>query len=356
MEIAIGESLKSKDEDSRPHPRVGVVIVKDGKILATSFRGEVAGRHGEYVALEKKLEGVDLSGATVFTTLEPCTTRNHPKIPCARRIVERQVGKVVIGMLDPDWRIRGRGVWDLKAAGIIVEFCAKEYEDQIMEINANFIKSAMKTEYKTSWLPVSATGDGYFENLDLPYRRISIVPLGEMAEIIPPSTENDTWLDNNRPNLMFGYPKPAEYGVAFEIPRVSYAAVSRTGELYYSETMIEQSGIDLGATIRLVGRMLEYAARVYQKFPLRGRLAVEYKLALVEEMELTLSDMLERIVILRNSKHIVSPVPKSVRREIDTEDFKDLNGQAVLVVNDLLRALELGLPAPTVSGLVTKYS
>lgn len=140
---------------------------------------------------------------------------------------------------------------------------------------------------------------------------------------------------------------------------MSYATVSRIGELYYRETIIEQTEgqqVDLGATIRLVGRMLKYAAKVYQRFPYRGRLVVEYKLVLVEEMQLTARDMMERIRILRNSKHIVGPGQKNVKREIDTEDFKDLNAQTAIVVNDLLRALELGLPEQTISELAKKYS
>jgi pyrimidine deaminase RibD-like protein len=52
---------------------VGVVIVKDGKILATGFRGESGkGDHGEYCAL-KKLNEPDVQAATVYTTLEPCS-------------------------------------------------------------------------------------------------------------------------------------------------------------------------------------------------------------------------------------------------------------------------------------------
>jgi pyrimidine deaminase RibD-like protein len=68
--------------------RVGVVIVKDGKILATGHRGESGdGNHGEYCAL-KKLNEADVQGATVYTTLEPCSKRKPPKISCAKRLIE----------------------------------------------------------------------------------------------------------------------------------------------------------------------------------------------------------------------------------------------------------------------------
>jgi pyrimidine deaminase RibD-like protein len=107
--LAIEEARKSVPEDERVHPRVGVVIVKDGQVLATAHRGEIPQCHGEYIALEKKLADVPLAGSTVYTTLEPCTSRNHPKVPCAIRLTERKVARVVIGMLDPDDRISGRG-------------------------------------------------------------------------------------------------------------------------------------------------------------------------------------------------------------------------------------------------------
>lgn len=53
--LAIEEARKSVPEDERIHPRVGIVVVKDGRVLATAHRGEFRQCHGEFVALEKKL-------------------------------------------------------------------------------------------------------------------------------------------------------------------------------------------------------------------------------------------------------------------------------------------------------------
>jgi len=116
--LAIDEARKSTPEDERVHPRVGVVVVKNGRVLAKAYRGEISQCHAEYIALERKLPEASLSGATVYTTLEPCTSRNHPKVPCAIRLTERKVARVVIGMLDPDDRISGRGQRTLRKAGI----------------------------------------------------------------------------------------------------------------------------------------------------------------------------------------------------------------------------------------------
>jgi pyrimidine deaminase RibD-like protein len=103
MERALEAARKSRTEDGRVHPLVGVVVAKDGHLLALAHRGEKkAGEHAEYTALERTLKNRALYGATVYTTLEPCTTRGHPKVPCAQRLIERKVTRVVVGMIDPN--------------------------------------------------------------------------------------------------------------------------------------------------------------------------------------------------------------------------------------------------------------
>lgn len=111
--LAIEEARKSVPEDERVHPRVGVVVVKDGRVFATAHRGEILRCRAEYIALEKKLPEESLSGATVYTTLEPCTSRNHPKVPCAIRLAERKVARVL------NWHARpGRQDKRTRAAGV----------------------------------------------------------------------------------------------------------------------------------------------------------------------------------------------------------------------------------------------
>jgi pyrimidine deaminase RibD-like protein len=140
-ELAIAEARKSvPEQDGRPHPKVGAVVVKDGKILSVAHRGEEPGNHAEYFALEKKLSDEAVAGSTVYATLEPCTTRNHPKIPCAERLVERKVARVVIGMLDPDDRISGRGQRRLRKAGIVTDFFPPDLMREVEEMNREFIR------------------------------------------------------------------------------------------------------------------------------------------------------------------------------------------------------------------------
>jgi len=121
MNLAIAEAQKCYSESKDPKPLVGAVLVRGNQILGRAYRGELApGEHAEYTLLERKLADVNLDGSTLYTTLEPCTSRNDPKVPCAHRIVERKISHVHIGMLDPNPHIRGQGYQVLREANVSV--------------------------------------------------------------------------------------------------------------------------------------------------------------------------------------------------------------------------------------------
>jgi len=145
--LAIEEARKSKSEsDGKPRPKVGAVVVKDGRLLGTAFRGEIPKCHAEYILLERKLKDAALAGATVYTTLEPCTKRNAPKEPCVNWLTARNVERVVIGMLDPNISILGKGIRRLRKAGIKVELFEPDLMAEVEELNREFAEHCDRQE------------------------------------------------------------------------------------------------------------------------------------------------------------------------------------------------------------------
>lgn len=141
MSRAVEIARQCRDEHpDRPSPCVGAVLVRDGEISAEAHRGQFGpGDHAEYCLLEKILPGQDLSGTTLYTTLEPCTSRNPPKVPCAMRIVERGIRDVVIGIYDPDPRVNRKGWAELRDAGVRLRDFPEDLRRQIASDNELFL-------------------------------------------------------------------------------------------------------------------------------------------------------------------------------------------------------------------------
>jgi pyrimidine deaminase RibD-like protein len=158
-EMAIQEARQSVAEDGRAHPKVGAVVVKDGEVVSKAHRGETPKGHAEFIALEGKLSDDLVAGSTVYTTLEPCTTRTHPKIPCAQRLIERRVGRVFIGMLDPNPEIRGLGIQALNDAGIETQFFPRDLQSQIEELNREFIRAQRERQTRANVPSLKTTSE-----------------------------------------------------------------------------------------------------------------------------------------------------------------------------------------------------
>jgi pyrimidine deaminase RibD-like protein len=146
MEAAIAASRKSHDDRTGGVPRVGAVAVGN-EIISEAYRDFETGDHAEYLLLESTDHPIDsLVGATVYTTLEPCTERGttregKKKIPCVERLIERKVDRVVIGMLDPNPIVRGLGFRKLRAANIKADVFPDELMAEVEDINRGFVRA-----------------------------------------------------------------------------------------------------------------------------------------------------------------------------------------------------------------------
>jgi diaminohydroxyphosphoribosylaminopyrimidine deaminase/5-amino-6-(5-phosphoribosylamino)uracil reductase len=139
MRLAVDLAKRCVSED-RGKPLVGAVVVKDGNVLGSGFRGETGeGDHAEYGIL-KRLCDIDLAGAVVFTTLEPCSRRKTPMfIPCAQRLVNVGVSEVHIGIYDPNPVIYRQGWRILRDAGVRLRDFPADLREEIAVDNADFI-------------------------------------------------------------------------------------------------------------------------------------------------------------------------------------------------------------------------
>jgi diaminohydroxyphosphoribosylaminopyrimidine deaminase / 5-amino-6-(5-phosphoribosylamino)uracil reductase len=120
---------------AHPNPRVGAVIVKDGRKVGEGFHVYDRRDHAEIVALRQA--GEQARGATLYVSLEPCCTIGRTG-PCTKAIVAAGVKRVVAAMQDPNPDVAGRGFAELKRAGIAVHVGPGESEAR--RLNEDFAK------------------------------------------------------------------------------------------------------------------------------------------------------------------------------------------------------------------------
>lgn len=105
---------------TRPNPSVGAVIVHQNKIIAEGFTSNYGGNHAEVNAINAVKDKSLLKQATIYVTLEPCSHYGKTP-PCADLIIKHKLKKVVIGTLDTNNLVAGKGVGRLEKAGIDVK-------------------------------------------------------------------------------------------------------------------------------------------------------------------------------------------------------------------------------------------
>ena len=100
-----------------PNPPVGAVLVRGGRVVGEGFHARAGGPHAEIEAI--RAAGSRARGAELFVTLEPCTVHGRTP-PCLDAVLGLDLARVVIGAVDPDPRVRGRGIRGLRRRGVPV--------------------------------------------------------------------------------------------------------------------------------------------------------------------------------------------------------------------------------------------
>ncbi len=117
-----------------PNPRVGCVIVKNGRVIGQGWHQRAGEAHAEIFALRQA--GEVARDATVYVTLEPCSHHGRTP-PCADALIAARVSRVVAAMCDPDPRVSGAGLARLQAAGI--DTAHGLMDSQAQDLNPGFV-------------------------------------------------------------------------------------------------------------------------------------------------------------------------------------------------------------------------
>jgi len=116
---------------TQTNPMVGAVIIHGEKIIGEGLHRQYGEAHAEVHALRDVSKGMKslLPQSTLYVTLEPCSIVG--KTPsCARTLIEQNIGAVVIGTIDPNPKVKGKGIAMLKSAGIPISLGLMEKECQ----------------------------------------------------------------------------------------------------------------------------------------------------------------------------------------------------------------------------------
>ena len=124
--IALAQTATGR---TAPNPLVGCVITQGNEIVGEGFHPKAGEPHAEVFAL--RAAGDRAKNATAYVSLEPCSHFGRTP-PCADALIEAGISRVVVGMVDPDDRVSGRGISRLKEAGIEVIVGVEEAACQVL--------------------------------------------------------------------------------------------------------------------------------------------------------------------------------------------------------------------------------
>ena len=137
-----------------PNPRVGCVLVSNGRVVGEGWHERAGGPHAEVAALNAA--GAQAAGATAYVSLEPCSHHGRTP-PCADALIAAKVSRVVAAMQDPNPKVAGEGIARLRAAGVTAEIGLLESDAR--ELNIGFV-SRMTRQRPWLRLKIAASLDG----------------------------------------------------------------------------------------------------------------------------------------------------------------------------------------------------
>lgn len=157
MSLALRLAKKAEGMTS-PNPLVGAVVVKRGRIIGKGFHKKAGLPHAEIEAfLHAEKQNYNLKGSTLYVTLEPCCHSGKRTPPCVNAIIEKGISRVVVGTLDLNPKVKGKGVKILREKGLEVKVGV--LEEKCREINEGFFKH-VNTGFPFVILKLAATLDG----------------------------------------------------------------------------------------------------------------------------------------------------------------------------------------------------
>lgn len=144
-----------------PNPMVGAVIVHEGRIIGEGWHRKYGGPHAEVNAVQSVRPDDEplLREATIYVSLEPCSHWGKTP-PCAELLVEKGFQRVVVGTLDPNEKVAGRGIKRLREAG--AEVIVGVMEAECRWLNRKFF---MQHEHHRPWITLkwAESADGFID-------------------------------------------------------------------------------------------------------------------------------------------------------------------------------------------------
>jgi len=162
-----------------PNPRVGALIVCEGKIIGEGFHAFVGGPHAEVCAVASVEDPSLLEQSTLYVSLEPCNHQGRTP-PCTELILERKIPRVLVGCEDPNPRVAGQGIARLRAAGVRVELAPELAPFQAL--NSVFFTNQLEARpYMV--LKWAQSADGYLAAYDLAGEAQRTAISGELSQV-----------------------------------------------------------------------------------------------------------------------------------------------------------------------------